>query len=230
MLLALHRRNGFKTVELPVMNIPMILLMDARDREYMLKTNFWNYQKNREGDLAGFEYVLGTVIGRGIFAVDGPEWQDQRKVASHMFSGDSLRNKMEKTFNEHADKLLSLLREVAKTGRVVDIQEIFQSCVFDAFCDIAFGVEPNTLATALQGVKSEFLVAFDTAQNKASERILLLPLAWHMERLVGKFFGIGNEGALDRAMKVITPYVSRIVQVGFLSLLLSNCLKSRDKR
>lgn len=214
LLLALHRRNGFKTTEMRVVNMTMVLLMDARDREYMLKTNFYNYTKTREGDLAGFDYFLGSVTGRGIFSVDGREWQDQRKIASHMFSGDSLRSKMEKTFNEHANKLVGLLREVAKSGKVIDIQEVFQSVVFDAFCDLAFGVEPDTLATALNGTKSEFLLAFDVAQNAASERILLLPLQWHLERFAATYLGLpfGTEAKLIAAMKVINPYVYQIVQ------------------
>jgi hypothetical protein len=80
-------------------------------------------------------------MGRGIFAVDKREWQDARKIASHMFSGNSLKLKMEEVFNHHADKFVALLDDVAgKTVNIIDVQECFQSVVFDGFCEIAFGV------------------------------------------------------------------------------------------
>jgi hypothetical protein len=91
--------------------------------------------------LTGLTHPTNQVMGRGVFAVDKREWQDARKIASHMFSGNSLKVKMEEVFNLHADNFVSLLDDVAgKKDNVIDMQEAFQSVVFDGFCEIAFGV------------------------------------------------------------------------------------------
>lgn len=113
---------GFQTSEICIPGNHFIAVMDARDREYVLKTNFRNYLKNRENDMGSFEYVLGDVTGRGIFSTDKIEWQDSRKIASHMFSGASLKAKMEDVFNRHADEVVHILEtRVAGTGKSIDM-------------------------------------------------------------------------------------------------------------
>ena len=52
--------------------------------------------------LRRFCRVALQVLGRGIFAVDGPEWQRQRKVASHLFSTRALQEQMEGVSREAA--------------------------------------------------------------------------------------------------------------------------------
>lgn len=54
-LLEFLQSNQFKTLIIPVPGSAFVLLMDARDREYVLKTNSRNYLKNREGDAGSFE-------------------------------------------------------------------------------------------------------------------------------------------------------------------------------
>ena len=115
-------KMGFMTSEITIPGAAYVAVMDARDREYVLKTNFRNYLKNRENDMGSFENVLGDVTGRGIFSTDKIEWQDSRKIASHMFSGASLKAKMEDVFNHHADMVVELLeKRVAGTGKAVDM-------------------------------------------------------------------------------------------------------------
>jgi hypothetical protein len=38
-----------------------VMVMDARDREYYLKTNFRNYTKNLEDDATSFDVVFSEV-------------------------------------------------------------------------------------------------------------------------------------------------------------------------
>jgi len=186
--------------------------MDARDREYVLKTNPWNYLKNGIDDPASFEVGFAEVLGRGIFATDKSEWLASRKIASHMFSGHALRTQMEHVFNRHADRVATLLEcSVANTGKYVDMQEVFQCAVFDAFCEIAFGVFPNATDAAIEGRKPEFLFAFDFAQQTTSTRFATDPITWHLARLVGVLTGLGEEGELVKQLKIIDDYVYKII-------------------
>jgi len=211
-LLEVARKTGFATLEIPIPMTCFITLMDPRDREYVLKANPWNYLKNRDEDPACFERVFAEVLGRGIFSTDGSEWFSARKIASHMFSGTALRTQMEHVFNSHADRVVELLRKTAvDTGRVIDIQEVYQSAVFDAFCEIAFGVFPNATAAAIEGTKPEFLVAFDRTQQIASERVMTPPLTWNFSRLLGIFFEIGREGEFAKHIKTVNSYIFRII-------------------
>jgi cytochrome P450 len=206
------RSEGYVTAEITIPGGEFMAIMDARDREYVLKTNFRNYLKNRENDMGSFEYVLGDVTGRGIFSTDKFEWQDSRKIASHMFSGASLKAKMEDVFNHHADMVVDMLeRKYAGSGKPVDMQEIFQSAIFDAFCEIAFGHFPNATQSAMEGKKPPFLVAFDTCQTVATERFLMTPLVWHLERMFGALTGLGKEGAFARSAQVLEDYVRPII-------------------
>jgi len=205
------RNAGFKTIEIPVPMTCFVILMDVRDREYVLKTNPWNFLKNRKDDVMSFDFVFSELLGRGIFATEKSEWFDSRKIASHMFSGHALRSQMEHVFNSPADRTVRLLEKAAGNNTVVDFQEIFQCAVFDAFCEIAFGVFPNATESAIEGVKPAFLVSFDYCQNVASERVARSPLDWQIARLIGSVTGTGKEGRFIKHMKVIDDYVYKII-------------------
>lgn len=209
-LLETTRQSKFETFEIPVPMNCFVGLMDARDREYVLKTNPWNYPKNRENDPACFERLFAEVLGRGIFATDGSEWFTARKIASHMFSGTALRSQMEHVFNHHADRVVHLLTTTA-VGKTIDIQDVFQAAVFDAFCEIAFGAFPNATDSAIGGVKPQFLVSFDLAQQIMSERIMMPPPAWNVARVFGMITGAGVEGEFVEHVKLIDDYIYSIV-------------------
>lgn len=211
-LLRVARAVNFETVEIPVPLVTFIVLMDARDREYVLKTNPWNYLKNRENDPSSFEHIFSEILGRGIFATDKSEWLEARKIASHMFSGHALRTKMERVFNHHADRVIDLLvKSAVGKNKVIDMQEIYQCAVFDAFCEIAFGVFPNATDSAIEGSKPQFLISFDFAQTHSSERVATPPVAWHLARLFSHYTGLGKEAELTKHMEVISKYIGEII-------------------
>ena len=63
------RIKDYRTDEVQILGNPRDLaLMDPRDREYVLKTNWKNFVKNGP-DGTGFQENFAEVMGRGIFAV-----------------------------------------------------------------------------------------------------------------------------------------------------------------
>jgi fatty acid omega-hydroxylase len=52
---------------------PLVLVMDPKSVEWILKDNFSNYPKG-----PNFQYRLQDLLGGGIFNVDGSEWKTQR--------------------------------------------------------------------------------------------------------------------------------------------------------
>ncbi|EOY02787.1 Cytochrome P450 family protein, expressed, putative [Theobroma cacao] len=72
-----------------------IVTANSENVEYMLKTNFNNFPKGKP-----FTEILGDFLGYGIFNVDGELWRMQRKLASHAFSTNSLREVVMSTLEE----------------------------------------------------------------------------------------------------------------------------------
>jgi len=207
-LMRLARKSNFTSFELIIPGVHMLIAMDPRDREHMLRNHFSNYAKNMPGEFNSFETGFAELFGRGIFAVDGPEWRDHRKIASHLFSGNALKVKMETVFNHHADIFKQALMQNAKENKPFDIQSYFQAIVFDAFCEIAFGISPKAFEVALTGQKDPFLVSFDIVQGRSSERLIQPPWIWTFERL----FNIGKERETRLHYQNMREYILPIVK------------------
>ena len=79
-LLRTLTKAEFKTMEITLPGVHMLMLMDPRDREYILRGHFANYTKNLPGEMNSFDSAFSELFGRGIFAVDGAEWKDHRKI------------------------------------------------------------------------------------------------------------------------------------------------------
>jgi cytochrome P450 len=211
-LLECLREHNFESgfIDIPLGSIA--LLMDVRDREYVLRTHPLNFLKNVPDDIGVFEFVFGELLGRGIFAVDGKEWLDARKVASHLFSGQSLQEMTESTFNEHGERLAELIAERCETNEVFDLQELFQCVVFDAFCSLAFGKDLATTESWIRDKKKpSFLVAFDECQVHASKRVATLPIQWHIERMISHITGLGEGARFAQNIKILDDYIYPII-------------------
>ena len=72
--------------------------------EYVLKTNFENYQKGPPTQAR-----LRDLLGVGIFNTDGAEWKIHRKTKSHLFSARMLRELMTPVFQKHIEILVHKL-------------------------------------------------------------------------------------------------------------------------
>ncbi len=146
--------------------------------------------------------MLRVFLGRGIFATDGEEWLSQRKNASHLFKVRELKV-MGEVFAKHGEEL-SILLEQQALGRPLDIQNVFSRLTFDAFAEIAYGVNFG----ALHDEGNRFCLAFNAAQTVVSNRILL-PLF----KLLGPFSDIlPSEQQLKLAMKELHGTTNRILK------------------
>ena len=180
--------------------------MDVRDREYILRSNWKNFTKNLDG-ATGFQEVLAPVLGRGIFAVDGEEWSDHRKVSSHLFAANALRNKMEASFIKHSHRLVDLLI-THSMDHVIDLQEAMQAYTFETICEIAFGAEPGALEAALiRNEKIDFLIRFDRAQKYCFSRLIVPSSIWKLMR----YLNIGYERQISEDSRELRAYVQKII-------------------
>lgn len=170
--------------------------------EHLLKTNFANYPKGRP-----FTDILGDFLGRGIFNADGDLWSVQRKLVSHEFSTKSLREFMVQTLEiEVENRLLPLLEESAKTGRVLDLQDILSRFAFDTVCQVSLGTDPCCLD--LSRPPPPIVTAFDQASRICAMRGMApLLLVWKIKRALN----IGSERQLAEAVRVVQGAVLEII-------------------
>ncbi|AES88420.1 cytochrome P450 family 94 protein [Medicago truncatula] len=182
--------------------------------EYILKTNFNNYPKGKQ-----FSTILGDLLGRGIFNVDGHSWKFQRKMASLELGSVVIRSyAMELVIEEIKTRLLPLIASVAekKTASkadntsedvLLDMQDILRRFSFDNICKFSFGLDPCCLVPSLP--VSNLANAFDLSSTLSAQRALTAsPLIWKMKR----FFNIGSEKKLKEAIKIVNDLANEMIK------------------
>ncbi|XP_020106539.1 cytochrome P450 94C1 [Ananas comosus] len=170
--------------------------------EYMLKTRFDNFPKGKP-----FSSVLGDLLGRGIFNVDGDAWIFQRKMASLELGSVSVRSyAFTIVSGEIHRRLLPLLGSVADSGRAVDLQDVFRRFAFDTICKISFGLDPGCLDLTLPA--SELAAAFDAASSLSARRgSAAVPALWKLKRLLN----VGSERELRRAIRTVNALADAVI-------------------
>ncbi|GLT63853.1 hypothetical protein SLA2020_363850 [Shorea laevis] len=178
--------------------------------EHILKTRFDNYPKGKP-----FSVILGDLLGKGIFNVDGESWHFQRKMASMELGSVSIRlYAFELVKKEIQARLIPLLSSFARKGDVLDMQDVFRRFSFDNICKFSFGIDPGCLNLSLP--ISKLAVAFDTASKLSAERALAAsPIIWKTKRLLN----LGSEKQLKEAIKMVNQLADEVInhrrKVGF---------------
>ncbi|CAN4087968.1 unnamed protein product [Withania somnifera] len=171
--------------------------------EHILKTNFINYPKGQP-----FTEILGDFLGRGIFNVDGELWNAQRKLASHEFSTKSLRELVVQILEEVVEtRLIPLLNQAAKSGKVLDLQDVLRCFAFDTICKVSLGTDPHCL-NDISDVPP-IVDSFDTASLACAMRGMAPVYAiWKSKRALN----LGSEKKLKANVKHIHSCINDIIE------------------
>ncbi|KAG2554470.1 cytochrome P450 704B1-like [Panicum virgatum] len=190
-------KNRTVTVDMPFTSYTYIA--DPVNVEHVLKTNFTNYPK---GDV--YRSYMDVLLGDGIFNADGELWRKQRKTASFEFASKNLRDFSAIVFREYSLKLSGILSQASKTGKVVDMQELYMRMTLDSICKVGFGVEIGTLSPDLP--ENSFAQAFDAANIIVTLRFID-PL-WRLKR----FFHVGSEALLEQSIKLVDEFTYSVIR------------------
>ncbi|XP_010045498.2 LOW QUALITY PROTEIN: cytochrome P450 94B3 [Eucalyptus grandis] len=171
--------------------------------EHVLRANFHNYPKG-----VPFTSILGDLLGCGIFNVDGPLWSTQRKLASHEFSTNSLRDFVVRTLEaEVENRLLPLLQDYADTDRTLDLQDLLRRFAFDTVCQVSLGTDPDCLD--LSRPLPPLVTAFENASRICAMRATSpVYLVWKIKRALN----IGSEKKLAEAVKLVHDDILDIIR------------------
>lgn len=198
----LLRNSPTGTINVHVLN--NIITANPDNVEYMIKTNFDNYPKGK-----AFSALLGDLLGRGIFNVDGKCWNFQRKLASFELGSLSIRSH---AFNNVVEEIESRLvpfftKFSDNKDGVLDLQDVFRRFSFDSICKFSFGLDPGSLKPSLP--VSELESAFDMSSKLCAERGMSpSPLIWKIKR----FFNIGSEKKLKSSIKIVKKIATQVIK------------------
>ncbi|RWR74535.1 cytochrome P450 94B3-like protein [Cinnamomum micranthum f. kanehirae] len=180
-----------------------IITANPDNVEYILKTKFHNFPKGKP-----FTEILGDLLGRGIFNVDGELWHTQRKLASHEFTAKSLRTFLVNTLEiEVKERLLPILESACANSNELDLQDLLRSFAFDIICKVSLGIDPGCLDPSLPA--SRLAKAFDVA-SEISARRGMSPVfgVWKAKRALR----IGSEKRLREAVELVHSSVMEIIR------------------
>ncbi|VVB04719.1 unnamed protein product [Arabis nemorensis] len=206
----LLRLSPTQTISIPLLgNRRTIITTNPQNVEYILKTNFFNFPKGKP-----FTDLLGDLLGKGIFNVDGHSWSSQRKLACHKFSTRSLRSfAFEVLKDEVETRLVPVLSAAAYVGTTVDFQDVLKRFAFDVVSKVSLGWDPDCLD--LTRPVNPFVHAFDTAAEISARRATEPVYAvWKVKRV----FNVGSERRLREAIRTVHVLVFEIVRAKKKSL------------
>ncbi|RIA86129.1 cytochrome P450 [Glomus cerebriforme] len=132
--------------------------------EHVMKTNFEGYIRGKM-----FYKLLHDVLGDGIFNTFGNNWRMQRKLSSHLFNTKNFREIIYDVFEEETKKMLNILDNFAKSGKSLDLQDLFFRFTLDAFGKITFGMDFKCLTNPDNPV--QFAKSFDFTQRVLGNRL-----------------------------------------------------------
>ncbi|MCO5604107.1 hypothetical protein L7F22_058265 [Adiantum nelumboides] len=200
---------------------------DLQVVQHILKSHFLNYPKG-----PSFYRFFADLLGNGIFNCDGALWRFQRKIASHVFTTNSLRDFLIAIADAEVGG--RLLRAVDSTHGFMDLQALLMRYT----CQLTFGTDPacldssklkrtdflgnsasaadydsnalhdgpmhTTYAKVPEHLIEDFVQAFQISLTIIAERFLVPNIIWNLKRSLK----VGSERRLMNALAVINKFTS----------------------
>lgn len=156
---------------------------DPKNIQAMLTTQFNDFGMGQARSRG-----LKTVLGRSIFAVDGPDWQSAREVIRPIFSRDQISNLA--LLERHLQSMLRCM-PIQEDGwtRPVSLASLIPCLTIDSATELFLGKSSESLSTRLQfeqqkhqqqqqQCQKDFHWAFERVQELLSKRLRLQNLYW----------------------------------------------------
>ncbi|XP_063705000.1 cytochrome P450 4C1-like [Culicoides brevitarsis] len=141
-------------------------------------------------------------LGDGLVTGTGEKWHTHRKFLTPTFHFSILEGFCD-VFAEKCQILVEKLRDVADTGKPVDIFDYLNFCALDIICETAMGIQMNTQETG----KCDYTEAVKEICTINTKRLLtpLLTNEW--------IFSLTNLGTRSRkALKTLHDFTDKIIQ------------------
>ncbi|KAJ0040280.1 hypothetical protein Pint_26942 [Pistacia integerrima] len=182
-------------------NMDILATVDPANIHYIMSSNFSNFPKGPE-----FKEIF-DVLGDGIFYTDSDLWRSQRKAAQMLMNHQRFQKFLVKTSLEKLEKgLIPILEHVAKEGKVVDLQDLFQRFTFDSTFILVTGYDPACLSIEFPEVP--FSKALEDADEAIFYRHVIPERVWKLQR----WLGVGEEKKMKKAKETLDRVVFEYIQ------------------
>eukprot|EP00398_MALV-I-01_sp_L67-1_P000521 gene521-632_t len=165
---------------------PMPLTINIKNVEWMLQTNFKNYDKG-----TWFKQALYDLIG-----------EMQRKIASYAFTQSIFRDFMFEVMARHVKGVARVL--IDNYGQTIKFFEILNRMTLDAIGEIGFGQNLDCLENYPND--HPFLTCFDRSQLTINRRMFR---PWYK---ISKFLAMGDEGQMLKDIKTLRTIGAAVVK------------------
>ncbi|KAF8585530.1 cytochrome P450 monooxygenase pc-3 [Ramaria rubella] len=198
----------------PILNLRIfwqdtIITTEPDHIKIVLATEFDNFEK---GEL--FRWYVQSVLGTGVFNSDGEMWKFHRAMTRPFFARDRVTDF--ETFNNHAEVVVSRMKERFAQGEAIDFQDIMSRFTLDSATEFLFGSCVHSLTARLPYAHNstrketistshssdKFAAAFSQAQHQIALRARLTS-AWPL----AEFWSDRTKNS----MKVIHEYINPIL-------------------
>jgi len=132
-------------------NIELVYTIDPKNVRFMLCDNFNQFIKGPINQFCKVE------MGEGIFFVDhgphaedkGTKWKGQRRASTSVFKQRGFDEFLFTQWSQKMTYLKELLTYFSKSGKSVDISRMYLALTMDAFMEIGFGLQADSLLEVL---------------------------------------------------------------------------------
>ncbi|GAA6035647.1 hypothetical protein JCM8097_004946 [Rhodosporidiobolus ruineniae] len=148
-----------------VPGLRFVALTQPHQLEYIQSTNFKNYVK---GPLQ--RYVMGQVLGNGIFLSDGEDWHKQRKATVRIFNNSTYRGVITRSISDALDVFASVMDHFVTSKQEFAISDLFAALTLDIFSEMSFSTKTGAIEGFKDGRPIPFAQAFDNTQRIMARR------------------------------------------------------------
>jgi cytochrome P450 len=198
----LLRQKGYTCILKGPVGTPMdfLLTCDPANVSHVFTSQFSNYPKGKEFA------VIFEVLGDGIFNADFDSWAFQRRKAHMLMTDAKFRNfAYQSTKDKLENGMLPLLTQLAKSDRVVDMQDVFLRLSFDITSIFTFGFDPGCLAPDFP------TIPFAKAMDEVEEILFYRHVMPYPYVLLQQKYNFGTEKRMQIAWNVIDKVIAQYV-------------------
>nr|AAO73956.1 CYP52A16 [Candida tropicalis]AAX63449.1 cytochrome P450 [Candida tropicalis] len=167
----------YKTTGLRIVGLPLIETIDPENIKAVLATQFNDFSLGTRHDF------LYSLLGDGIFTLDGAGWKHSRTMLRPQFAREQVSHV--KLLEPHVQVFFKHVRK--HRGQTFDIQELFFRLTVDSATEFLFGESAESLRDDSVGLtpttkdfegRGDFADAFNYSQTYQAYRFLLQQMYW----------------------------------------------------
>lgn len=165
---------------------PGVVIADPELNNQILRARPDTYRR-----MGAIEPVFKEMGSYGVFAAEGDDWKEQRRLVMHSLSAKHLRNFFP-TMTGVIERLQGRWQRAAQLGTAVDLQKELMRLTVDVTTNLAFGYDMNTLEHEEEQLQSHLERVFPMMAQRLNS-----PFPYW------RYFKLPADRALDRSLAAI---------------------------